>query len=150
MPALTFYPKYQFLNKLQDDALTEARQRNLEPDPALLVYYGNIDDGARLWIFDRLRFYHAWPIISFKEYNDFMKEKGADYYMKSGFKNYYFMLSTNIVPSAEFQTLIKGRAPISVLNQRGDEVFKIYKFFAEASFRRLIHRRNFDNTGARF
>jgi len=128
MPALTFYPKYQFLNKLQDDALTEARQRNLEPDPALLVYYGNIDDGARLWIFDRLRFYHAWPIISFKEYNDFMKEKGADYYMKSGFKNYYFMLSTNIVPSAEFQALIKDHAPVSIFNHRGDEVFKIYKF----------------------
>ncbi len=128
MPALTFFPKYQFLNKLQDDVLEKDRQRNLEPYPALLVYYGNIDDGARLWIFDRLRFYHAWPIISLAEYEDFAKEKGADYYLKSGFKNYYFMLSSNIVSSAEFKALIKGRAYTGVLNKRGDEVFKIYKF----------------------
>ena len=128
MPALTFYPKYQFLNKLQDEVLADDRAKNLEPYPALLVYYGNVDDGPRLWTFDRLRFYHAWPIIAFDTYRQFLKENGLDYYKKTGFKNYYFIMQTNIVPSAEFQREILGIEPELIKNKRDDIVFKVYKF----------------------
>lgn len=128
MPALTFLPRYQFLNKLQDEAIARSKAQNLEPYPALLVYYGNIDDGPRLWIFDRWRFYRAWPIIDFETYSRFLDENGPDYYKKSGFKNFYFIMQTNIVPESEAAALIKESEPLSIFNPRGDEVFKVYKF----------------------
>lgn len=128
MPALAFTPKYQFLNKLQDDVLAKDSTKNLEPYPALFVYYGNVDDGPRLWTFDRLHFYHAWPIINFDTYKQFLAENGTDFYQKMGFKNYYFIMQTNIFPSAEFQQIIQVAEPELIKNPRGDIVFKVFKF----------------------
>src|SRR3989338_3234503 len=119
MPALTFYPKYQFLNKLQDEVLAKDQAKNLDPYPALLVYYGNINDGPRLWTFDRLRFYRAWSIITFDTYGQFLKENGPDYYKKTGFKNYYFILGADTTQSAEFQQAIWGAEPELIKNKRG-------------------------------
>lgn len=129
MPALAFTPKYHFLNKLQDEVLEKAKSKNLTPYPALIVYYGNVDDGPRLWTFDRLRFYHAWPIINFDTYEQFLAENGTDFYKKMGFKNYYFIMQTNIVPSAEFQQIIRGHDAELIKNPRSDIVFKVYKFY---------------------
>ena len=128
MPALTFNNRYQFLDDTQDAALKKANAKNLEPYPALIVYYGNFDEGARLWIFDRLNIYHAWPIIPLDTYFQYLRENGADYYQKAGFQKYYFIQSANIVPSAEFQNLIKGMKIDVIRNARGDEVFGVYKF----------------------
>ncbi|QQG42447.1 MAG: glycosyltransferase family 39 protein [Candidatus Giovannonibacteria bacterium] len=128
MPAFTFTPKYLFLNELQDKALADALAKNLEPYPALIVYYGNFDDGPRLWIFDRLNFYRAWPVISFDTYLRFIEENGFDYYKKSGFRAYYFIEAANIVPSKEFRSAVAGQNFISVKNPRGEEAFKIYRF----------------------
>ena len=128
MPALTFNNRYQFLDDAQDHALERARAQNLEAYHALTVYYGNFDEGARLWIFDRLNVYHAWPIITFDTYLQYLRERGRNYYQKVGYKNYYFILALNIVPSPEFNEVVKNQKPIIITNRRGDAVFKIYKF----------------------
>lgn len=127
MPALTFDLRYQFLEKLREKALGQGLQKGLEPYPALIIYAGNFDKAAKLWTLDRLHIYHAWPIISLETYFNDLKENGADYFEKVGFKDYYFILQTNIVPSEEIMSLSRD-APISIYNKRNDEVFKIYKF----------------------
>ena len=127
VPAITFDLKYKFLEKLRDQAIEKGLENGLEPYPALFVYDGNFDKAAKLWILDRLHIYHGWPIINLKTYYDNLQKEGFDYYERVGFKNYYFIFQTNIVPSPEATVLMRG-APITIQNPRGDEVFKIYKF----------------------
>ena len=55
------------------------------------------------------------------------QENGADYYAKMGFKYYYFITTTNIVPTAEFSVLVQNAEPALIKNPRGDVVFKVYK-----------------------
>lgn len=127
MPGITFDPKYQFLDKLRERALERGQKRGLELYPALFVYEGNFDGGAKLWVLNRLNVYHAWPIISFETYYKILQEKGFDFYDRAGFKEKYFILQTNIEPSPEINSLSRG-LPAVIKNKRGDEVFKIYKF----------------------
>lgn len=127
MPEITFDLKYKFLEKLREKALDKGKERGLESYPALIVYYGNFDRGARLWVLDRLHIYHAWPIISLKIYYEYLQQNGFDYFDRVGFRHYYFILQTNIVSSSEVQALSRGTA-VSVYNPRGEEAFKIYKF----------------------
>ena len=127
VPAITFDLKYQFLEKLREKALARGQRQGLELEPALLVYEGNFDGGARLWVLDRLHFYHAWPIISLETYYQYLQENGFDYYDRVGFKNYYFILQTNVVPSTATKSLMRG-TPLGIYNQRGDKAFEIYKF----------------------
>ena len=127
MPAITFDLKYEFLEKIRDQTIEKGLKRSLEPYPALFVYDGNFDKAAKLWVLGRLHIYHGWPIISLKTYYDYLKENGFDYYDRVGFKNHYFIFQNNIAPSSEAQILMRGEPQI-IRNQRGDEIFKIYKF----------------------
>ena len=127
MPALAFQSRYQFLEDTQDKYLESARQEGLEPYPALITLYGNYDEGGKLWVLERLNVYHGWPIISFSTYQQYLQENGADYYAKMGFKYYYFITTTNIVPTAEFSVLVQNAEPALIKNPRGDVVFKVYK-----------------------
>lgn len=127
MPALTFQMRYKFLEELQEESLRDARRKKLEPYPALIVTYGNFDRGAKLWVLDRLHIYHAWPVISFETYLQYLRENGPDYYRRSGFQDYYFITTTNFVPAPYFQDLVKNAALIGIPSQRGEEVFRIYK-----------------------
>lgn len=127
MPAITFDTKYQFLEKLRKQALERGQKHGLELYPALFVYAGNFDGGAKLWVLDRLHIYHAWPIINLETYYDYLQENGFDYYDRVGFTEKYFILQINVAPSPEINALSRG-LPIVIKNQRGDEVFKIYKF----------------------
>ncbi len=127
LPALTFDTRYKFLNDLRDSALEKGRKEKLELYPALIVYNANFDRGARLWVLDRFLIYHAWPVISEATYFDYLEANGPDFYEKAGFKNYYYISGTNIVPLVRSQSLMVGE-PISIHNKRGDEAFKIYKF----------------------
>ena len=127
IPALTFDPQYQFLEKLRDQTIEDGLARGLEPYPALLVYDGNFDKAAKLWVLDRLHIYHAWPIISLKTYYEYLLERGFDYYDRSGFAEKYFIFQTNIVPSSEARQLMQG-AFIGIKNLRGEEAFQIYRF----------------------
>lgn len=127
MPAITFDLKYQFLEKLRERALARGQRRGLELYPALIAYQGNFDGGAKLWVLDRLHFYHAWPVISLEAYYDFLRQNGFDYFARVGFKNYYFILQNNIVAGPAEQALMRG-TPISIKNKRGDELFRVYSF----------------------
>lgn len=128
MPALTFVNRYQFLDDLQDQALEKSRAKGLTPYPALLVYYGNVDEGPKLWILEKLHIYHGWPIIAFDTYEQFLLDEGRDYYKKSGFKNYYFIEAANSVVPPEFRKIIEKTEPVLIKNPRGDIVFKVYRF----------------------
>lgn len=127
MPAIRFDARYKFIEKMQDKSLAYGQKRSFEPYPAMVITYGNFDRGAKLWTLDRLHIYHGWPVITLETYFDYLKENGPDYYRRVGFKHYYFVLSANIVPSLEFQQLVRGTQAISILNPRGEEALKIYK-----------------------
>ena len=127
MPAIRFEAQYDFIEKAQDRSLERAQKLGFGPYPAMVVTYGNFDRGAKLWVLDRLHIYHGWPIISFDTYLSYMKENGADYYKRVGFKYYYFVLSSNIAPTSEFLARIQKNQPMGILNPRGDEAFRVYK-----------------------
>lgn len=127
IPAIRFDARYNFIEKTQEKFIDKDLKRGFKPYSAIVVTYGNFDRGAKLWVLDRLHIYHGWPIIDLETYFKYLDENGQDYYDRVGFKNYYFVLSSNIVPSGEFQALTKNIQPISVLNPRGEEAFKVYK-----------------------
>lgn len=126
MPAVAFDMKYQFLEKLQDNALADGKAAGADLYPALIVYAGNFDGGTKLWILDRFSIYHAWPILDLQTYFDYLNVQGFDYVERSGFKVVYFIQSSNWVPPGDLGILTSG-AYQGIRNQRGDEVFKIYK-----------------------
>lgn len=127
MPALTFDLKYQFLDTLRDDAVAQGLKDNKEPYPALFVTYGNFDHGAKLWVLDRFHIYHAWPIIDWDTYQQYLHEQGSDYYQRTGFRYFYFIATANIVPTPEFRALVRNAEMTRIFNPRGEEVFVIYK-----------------------
>ncbi|HEY4499519.1 MAG TPA: glycosyltransferase family 39 protein [Candidatus Paceibacterota bacterium] len=125
MPAVVFNVKYKFLEAIRDQATQKAREQFRQPYPALFVYYGNFDQGPKLWILDRLHIYHGWPIISVKTYFEYLQQNGFDYYERVGFQYLYFINQTNIVSFPGMEQLTQ-REIATIANQRGDEVFKIY------------------------
>lgn len=127
MPAFTFNRQYKFLEKLSDDALARAKKSGAEPEAFLIAYGGNIDDGARLWIFGRRFAYHGWPIIKLEDYFRFRREFGENYFISSGFKNFYFILASNTVFPPEVNEHLRGVEPQVIRNKRGDEIFRVYK-----------------------
>ena len=127
VPAVTFDLQYQFLEQLRDQALTRGVEDGKQRFPALVIVYGNFDKGGKLWALDRLHIYHAWPIISMATYYDYLREQGSDFYTRSGFQYFYFVLSTNTVTTPEFNALVNGIDPIMIKNPRGDTAFLVYK-----------------------
>ena len=128
IPALTFNPKYKFLDDLRNSAIEEGVKKGYPSYPALIVLVGNFDKGAKLWTLDRLHIYHGWPIISIETYFQFLKENGFDYYERMGFKNYYFVVSANSVLTPDENKLLENKNIIPIYNKRNDEAFKIYTF----------------------
>lgn len=126
MPAVTFDVKYSFLEKLRQKALDSGLAQGLELYPALVVYEGNFDGGAKLWVLDKLHVYRAWPVISLQTYLDYLRDNGQDYVKNSGFKVIYFIQNTNWVPPYDLGLLTAGREQ-GIYNKRGDEAFKVYK-----------------------
>lgn len=129
MPALTFDLQYQFLEKLREAALADGLQAGLAHTPFLIVYGGNFDDGPKLWVMERRITYHAWPVLRLEDYLKYLHEQGSDYFERAGFKDQYFIMQTNMVPPEEFSVRVKNIAPLIIKNQRGDEVFKVYKIY---------------------
>lgn len=127
LPAYVFDMQYKFLEKVRDTNLLKARKEGLEFYPALIAYYGNFDDGAKLWVLERLMTYHGWPVITLEDYFDMLKKNGPDYFDKTGFKQYYFIVMTNIEPTPQVREFIKNISHQSIFNKRGDEIFRIYR-----------------------
>ncbi len=126
MPAVTFDVKYGFLEDLRQRALDKGISQGLDLYPALVVYEGNFDGGAKLWVLDKLNVYYAWPVISLRTYLDYLRDNGPDYLEKSGFRTVYFIQKTNWVPPGDLGVLTAGSEQ-GIYNKRGDEIFKIYK-----------------------
>lgn len=127
MPALTFDPAYKFLDDIRERALGKAREEKLKPMPFLIVYGGNFDDGALLWVILRRSVYHAWPVISLEDFTRFREKEGADYFTRLGFRNLYFIFTANTVFLPETTTLLKNVEPTTIMNQRGDKAFFVYE-----------------------
>lgn len=140
MPAQVFVKKYEFLQKLQLKSLDKAREEGLIPYPALIIYDHNIFDFAQLWILNRRLMYHGWPIVDTETYLSILEKEGEDYFEKSGFRNFYFIIPTDNVllrkaerltdAGASFEENLKARnlTPIKIVNRRGEEIFRVYKF----------------------
>lgn len=126
-PALSFDMKYGFLEKIRDEAIDRQERQNLEPLPALIVYAGNFDDAAKLWILDRLHIYHAWPIISEKTYRELRTAEGPAYFKNIGFTDVYFIESANYVSGPELQDLKRG-TPVTIENPAGAAAFQVFHF----------------------
>lgn len=127
-PALVFDVKYQFLEKLRDESIEKARRRGHNPYPALIVYEGDFDTAAKLWNLDRLQIYHGWPLKSYAEFAEALKNLGPDYFDKLGFREYYLVASGASVPLPEFYEFVAGKSSVPILNKKGEEAFKIYRF----------------------
>lgn len=140
MPLLAFTTRYQFLERIKEEALEKAKRENKQPYPALIIYDSNIQSAAQLWSLDRLQIYHGWPILQTEDYQKILKENGDDFFEKAGIKVNYFIRPTNALPlksadkltiagtKFEQQLLKQGVAPISLYNRKNEEVFRIYKF----------------------
>lgn len=126
LPARVFDMRYKFLEKVRDANLLQARRSGLKPYPALIAYYGNFDDGAKLWVLERLMTYHGWPMIDLKDYFDMLEKNGDDYFAKAGFKEFYFIVMTNIEPTPKVREFVKNMPYQGIFNKRGDEVFRVY------------------------
>ncbi|MBI2075168.1 MAG: hypothetical protein HYT82_00695, partial [Candidatus Harrisonbacteria bacterium] len=125
-PAITFDVRYKFLEALRDEALAKATAEGALLYPAFIVTDGNFDHAGKLWTLDRLHIYHAWPIISGDTYRAYVKENGADYFKKIGFRNYYFITPSATVLAPEMRALTENTEIVSIKNERGDEAFNIY------------------------
>ena len=126
IPAITFDLQYQFLEKFRDSALKSGLARGYETYSALIVYDGNFDRAGRLWALDRLHIYHAWPIISAETYSKYLKENGADFYKKAGFKNFYYITQPGYLSLYDISALKIGEI-IPIKNPYGNETFLVYK-----------------------
>ena len=126
VPALTFPMKYVFLEKTQGLFMSADKRKKYVLYPALIVTEANFDRGAKLWVLDRLQVYHGWPIIDLPTYFSFLEKNGSDYFSQAGFRNYYYVTSSNIVPNPKFAALVEGLESVSITNPRGDTAFKVY------------------------
>ncbi|MBU6141610.1 glycosyltransferase family 39 protein [Patescibacteria group bacterium] len=128
MPGVTFNVKYQFLELMREQAIAQDQAQGLPAYPALIVYNGNFDGGAKLWVLDRYSFYDAWPIIDLATYQQYLRENGDTYVEQSGFKVLYFIQETNEVPEGDLSALTGGSLT-QITDPRGDVVFNVYKTF---------------------
>ena len=139
-PALTFDMRYQFLNKTKTAAIEQARLEGRQPYSALIIYDQNIKSPVQLWSLDRLQIYHGWPVLKTEEYLSITNEQGSGVFTNAGVKAHYFIIPTDKVPlnpegrltqtaiAFEQNLIAGGIIPISLYNQRGEEIVKIYKF----------------------
>lgn len=140
MPLLAFTTRYQFLEKIKEEALKKAEQENKQPYPALIIYDSNIQSAAQLWSLDRLQIYHGWPVMKAEDFMDALDQFGIDYFNQAGIQNFYFITPTDKVPlkpadkltilgpAFENDLLLRGIKPIFLYNRRSEEVFRVYKF----------------------
>lgn len=140
-PAFAFNLQYRFLEDIQNQALEKAEKQKLEPYSALIIYDGNIYNIPQAWFLDRLQIYHGWPVLDAETYLKFLNEQGKNYFKNSGFKINYFIKPTPNVVLRKLEKLtlfgetleqelryVAGINPSIIYNDKGQEIFRIYKF----------------------
>lgn len=126
MPALTFTARYKFLEDVKREGLAAASAKKFGAYPAMIVYGGDWNGLARLWVLERRHVYEGWPVLSVNDYFLYLMENGFDYFDRSGFAVRYFIWRSGGVPGDIEISLMQGEEEI-IYNKRGEEVFKIYK-----------------------
>lgn len=127
-PALSFDAKYDFLNKLKDDGIARAVVSGKKTTPTLILYEGNFEFAPKLWYLDRLQIYGGWPIMSWRNYMRELEEKGQNYFVDLGFREFYLIFMNNIATDKVFNDFVSDKQSMPILNKRGEEAFRVYRF----------------------
>ncbi len=135
MPAYTFETKYRFVQNTQEADLARARSLGRTPYPALILYDGNYELAAELWLYDRRLMYHGWPIASFDEYAGSARQPDGTVAIPANFQTVYFILQTNKAPDPAALALTRGVDPLLIPNRRGEAAFLVYRFGNPAAAR---------------
>lgn len=140
MPTEAFDVRYKFLESLQQEAVDRALAKNYDSYHAIIIYDGNIQSMAQLWVLDRLIMYHAWPVVKTEQYLYYMSANKYHDIAKAGFESYYFIIPAENMPQKktayltstgyefEKQLIARGLKPKSIVNRRGEGAFRVYKF----------------------
>ncbi len=140
MPTAAFNVKYKFLEDLQQTAVDSALAKKYIPYHTIIIYDGNVQSMAQLWVLDRLNMYHAWPVIKTEQYLQYMSANQYSDITKAGFGSYYFIIPAENMPQKksnhltlvgkefENQLVARGLKPVSIKNKRNEEAFRVYKF----------------------
>ena len=130
-PAIILNSPHRFITDLQNASVEKVKGSGSTPSAAIIVYNDNIHKAPQLWSLDRRQIYHGWPVLKTEDYLALPA---------AGFKNHYFIMPTDKLPwrtDGKFtdtgirfeQTLsARGLVPTALYNNRGEEVFRIYKF----------------------
>jgi len=127
MPELTFTARYKFLEDMKKEGLEKALTKKFSSYPALIIYGGDWNGLARLWVLERRHIYEGWPILSAQDHLSYLMENGFDYFDRSGFAVYYFIWKSGSVPGDVEKSLMQSEEQV-IYNKKGEEAFKIYKF----------------------
>src|SRR3989338_5973901 len=139
-PSRVFEMQYQFLDDLHAQAILRAQKEKREPYSAVIIYDGNIDHIAQLWFLDRLNVYRGWPVLNVSQYLDFLDANNIEQIKNNLFEHYYVIIPTeevfqrkaesrtNVGQVLEVELRAGGLKPISILNDRGKESFRVWRF----------------------
>ncbi|MDX9893218.1 MAG: glycosyltransferase family 39 protein [Patescibacteria group bacterium] len=85
-PAVSFVPRYQFLEDIKNQAIELAENQGKESSQTLVIYDADMFDLATLWLFHRRMIYQGWPIITAQDYLSQSKE----FWQEQGINDFYF------------------------------------------------------------
>lgn len=140
MPAVAFQQKYAFLERIHETALKNASAEKLPREAEIIVYDGNMNSLAQLWVLDRWQVYHAWPVVRTESYLEYLEANRIQDIQKDGFGKHYFIIPTDKVPQkraekktevgAAFARELESRkiTPRELKNERENVVFRIYEW----------------------
>lgn len=127
-PAFLFETKYDFIRDIQNADIAAAKKNGLAPYPALILYDGNYELAAEVWLFDRRMLYHGWPIADFNEFAHQSSDGNGAVLIPPDFRVTYLVFQTNRVPApAAFPLIRRASSHLTLKNKRGDDAFEIYK-----------------------
>ncbi len=137
VPAQRFAISYSYLEKKVNDYVQKAKG---EEEAIILIYDFNLKDGPDIWYLKRREFYQGWPLITADNFIKELREKGPDYYLAQGFKQFYFIQAANgtLLKEVEKRSeagkqlgdslLQSGVEPEVITNLEGEISFLVYKF----------------------
>ncbi len=139
-PARVFDSRYQFISNRQDDSLAAARAASFSPYAALIIYDDSLWNVSQLWILDRRQIYHGWPTIKIEDFLAATSENGPDYFRRSGFTNFYFILPSPDIPLKNLPTetgvsfasrlSLAGLSPLVISSPSATPAFSVFKWTA--------------------
>ena len=129
--------KLKFIDKFRQK---DVRRIKNNPSQAILIIYDpEINNVAKLWLYDRRYYYDGWPIISVDEYFTVLGLE-PDYFQNKKITDYYYIQTTNLLFTGgnttqsnfkeKMQKLIaeKKLLPIKELySPQKEKVFEIYQ-----------------------